>query len=70
MTTEQAVTTTFFLFHLSNFGLTEPTETLNVHPKDETEQNVILSLMDFWLNLKPFITHTVFAATPCYFLLQ
>lgn len=54
MTTEQAITATSFLFHLSDFGLTELKKHSMSILKMKQNKNVILDLIDFWLHLKPF----------------
>lgn len=55
MATEQAIITAFFAFHLSSLSLTEPLETLNVHPKDETEQKCYFKFDRFLAQLKTLL---------------
>lgn len=61
MATEQAIITAFFAFHLSSLSLTEPLETLNVHPKDETEQKCYFKFDRFLAQLKTLLQLRVFA---------
>lgn len=55
MATERAITTAFFASHLSSLSLAEPLETLNVHPKDETEQKCYFKSDRFLAKLKTLL---------------
>lgn len=55
MVTEGAITTAFFASHLPSWSLTEPLETLNVHPKDETEQKCYFKSGRFLAQLKTLL---------------
>ena len=69
MKTERATPTTCFLFHLSDFGLTERKKHSLSTLKMKRSKNVRPSLTDFWLHLKPFYNSYSICHTLCCFLL-